>query len=121
MKRDSTNKSAGFLFCAAVLGDNAFEGVVVPTGTPESNRVRCAMKALDLMRRLAQGLEQPVDEELRELDAMAQSLAGDGELGELGDESAEESVAESAAEDSEDSEDSGDELPSESAESDPTL
>lgn len=60
----------GFGFVAAVLGDKAAEGVVVPTESPEVNRWRCAARAMDLMRRLAQGL--PAAENSEELEALAE-------------------------------------------------
>jgi competence/damage-inducible protein CinA-like protein len=56
-----------FLFVAAVLGEEAFECVVVPCEEPEANRRRCEARALDGLRRLARGLPQAEEPELANL------------------------------------------------------
>lgn len=63
----------GLLFAAAVLGEKAYEVVVVPTASPETNRFRLVATALDLLRRLVQGIPAPDDrEELQALAALAE-------------------------------------------------
>jgi nicotinamide-nucleotide amidase len=73
---------AGFHFLAAVVGDRAHEAVTVPTPDGEADIWRCEARSLDLLRRLAQGVEVPVDsgelEALAELGDAVREVEGEG-------------------------------------------
>lgn len=61
---------AGFHFLAAVVGERAHEAVALPSPDSETDIWRCEARALDLLRRLAQGVEVPADS--AELQALAE-------------------------------------------------
>lgn len=61
---------AGFHFLAAVVGDQAHEAVAIPSPDGEADVWRCEARALDLLRRLATGVDIPHDS--AELEALAE-------------------------------------------------